>query len=186
MRSYAKLLHAGRKAITAEDRGAEITLGGMFGTPLGGRKPGIAAWDFLAKLYKRGAKRDFDAVAPHPYAPHFDDVLLQIDLLRDEMRHAHDRKAQLRITELGWASDGPKHPLNRGRQGQADRLTEAFQYFVRKRKKLNIRSLDWYSWRDNNSGGSALCEWCPFSGLLDDDLNPKPALRAFTKFTGGS
>lgn len=184
--AYAKLLKAGHAAITSEDRGAEIILGGMFGTPQGGRKPGIAAWDFLSRLYQRGAKRHFDAVAPHPYAPKFDDVLLQVELLRDEMRKANDRSADLRITELGWASGGPKHPLNRGRRGQADRLAEAFRYFINKRKKLNVRSLNWYSWRDNSGADSGVCSWCPFSGLLDEDLNAKPALRAFTNFTGGS
>lgn len=185
-RAYAKLLHEGHKAIAAQDKGAQIVLGGMFGTPLGGRKPAIAAWDFLGRLYKRGAKRDFDAVAAHPYAPRFDDVVLQVDLLRDEIRKAHDQGADLRITELGWASGGPKHPLNRGKQGQAQRLTQVFRYFISKRRKLRIRSLDWYSWRDNTTAGNALCSWCPYSGLFDDDLNPKPALRAFTKFTGGS
>jgi hypothetical protein len=184
--SYAKLLHAGRHAITSEDRGAKIILGGMFATPRGGRKPAIAAWDYLADLYDRGAKRDFDAVAPHPYAPQFKNVLAQVELLRDEMLAAHDRRAELWITEIGWASDGPANPLNRGRAGQAQRLRQAFSYFERKRRKLNIANVDWYSWRDNSGSGSALCDWCPFSGLLDDDLSPKPALRAFTKFTGGT
>ena len=186
VRAYAQLLRAGRKAIASEDRGAEIVLGGMFGTPFQGNKPNIAAWDFLAKLYDLGAKRDFDTVAPHPYAPSFDDVVLQVELLRDEMRQARDGQADLRITELGWASGGPQHPLNRGRRGQADRLSQAFRYFVRKRKKLDLRSLSWYSWRDNPGGAAALCTWCPYSGLLDDELESKPALRAFTKFTGGS
>lgn len=186
VRNYAELLHAGRKAITAEDEGAEIILGGMFGTPRGGQRPAIAAWDYLAKLYDKGAKRDFDGVAPHPYAPKFESVVLQIELLRDEMKAAGDGRADLWITELGWASDGPPNPLNRGPAGQADRLKQAFRYFVEKRKKLNIRNVDWYSWRDNSGSGTALCEWCPYSGLVDDDLNPKPSLRAFTKFTGGS
>ena len=186
VKNYAKLLRAGRKAITARDKGADIILGGMFGTPRGGQKPAIAAWDYLAKLYDKGAKRDFDGVAPHPYAPKFESVVLQIDLLRDEMRAARDGKADLWITEIGWASGGPPNPLNRGPAGQAARLKQAFKYFVKKRKRLNIRNVDWYSWRDNSGSGTALCEWCPYSGLVDDDLNAKPSLRAFTNFTGGS
>jgi hypothetical protein len=183
---YAKLLHAGRRAITSEDKGAEIILGGMFGTPRGGQKPAIAAWDYLAKLYDKGAKSDFDGVAPHPYGPKFENVVVQIKLLRDEMRAAGDGRADLWITEIGWASDGPPNPLNRGPAGQADRLTEAFKYFVKKRERLNIRSVDWYSWRDDSSAGAGLCEWCPYSGLFDDELSAKPSLKAFTKFTGGS
>lgn len=185
--AYADLVDAGRKGIASEDRGAQVVLGGMFGTPLQGTRPAIAAWDFLEKLYAiKGAKRDFDGVAAHPYAPQFDNVVAQVDLLRDEMVDAGDREADLWITEIGWASDGPSHPLNKGPEGQADRLKQSFRYFLKKRKKLNIRNVDWYSWRDDPGSGSALCAWCPHSGLFDDNLGAKPSSRAFTNFTGGS
>ena len=183
---YAELLHAGRRAITSEDAGAKIILGGMFGTPRGGQRPAIAAWDYLAKLYEKGAKPDFDGVAPHPYAPKLKSVKLQIKLMREAMSDAGDDDADLWITEIGWASGGPDNPLNRGDEGQADRLTETFKYFVKKRKRLNIRNVDWYSWRDESASGAGLCEWCPYSGLLREDLTAKPSLKAFTKFTGGS
>jgi hypothetical protein len=187
VKAYAKLLDASHRAITRVDRKAEIVLGGMFGTPLGGRKPAVAAWDFLAKLYRRqGVKHDFDGVAPHPYASKLNKVLAQIDLIRDEMIAAGDRNADLWITELGWASGGAPNPLNRGLAGQADRLTEAFRYFTKKRRKLNIALLTWYSWRDNSATNAGLCEWCPESGLLREDGTTKPSYDAFTEFTGGS
>jgi GH35 family endo-1,4-beta-xylanase len=183
---YAKLLHAARRAITSEDTGAEIILGGMFGTPQGGLRPAIAAQEYLSKLYDRGAERDFDGVAPHPYAPRYENVVAQVESIRATMKEAKDGHADLWITEIGWASDGPATPLNRGPRGQAERLEQAFKYFVRNRKRLNVRNVDWYSWRDDSSAGAGLCEWCPYSGLFDDDLEAKPALKAFTKFTGGS
>jgi hypothetical protein len=186
VKAYANLLDSAHRAITAADPGAEIILGGMFGTPLGGRKPAVSAWDFLAKLYRRkGARKDFDGVAPHPYASRFSKVRAQIDLLRDAMVDANDADAALWITELGWASGGAPNPLNRGLAGQADRLTEAFKYLIKKRKSLNIRNLTWYSWRDNSSTDAQLCEWCPRSGLLNEDRSPKPSFDAFTAFTGG-
>jgi|GEM_PF-1807440 len=191
--AYAKVLEAGHDAIVAEDPDAEIILGGMFGTPLQGQKPAIAAWDYLEKLYKvKGAKKSFDGVAPHPYAAKFSQpgsqrsVLGQIELFRDEIKDARDRNASLWFTELGWASGGPPNPLNRGEAGQAKRLKEAFKYFKRKRGRWNIETVDWYSWRDNSTAGEALCEWCPKSGLFSESLEPKPSWNAFTKFTGGS
>jgi len=185
VKAYAKLLDVSEEAISAEDRGAKIILGGMFGTPLGGQKPAIAAWDFLARLYKqRGAKKDFDGVAPHPYASKLSKVLAQIDLIREEMKRAGDRGGELWITELGWASGGPPNPLNRGLAGQADRLTEAYRYFLRKRRKLNVENVTWYSWRDNSSTTAGLCEWCPKSGLLNEDHSAKPSFDAFRKLTG--
>ncbi len=124
------------------------------------RRPqaGISAWDYLGRLYDvKGAKKHFDGVAPHPYAAKLDKVLVQIDLLRDEMIAAGDRRTDLWITEIGWASGGAPNPLNRGLQGQADRLREMFSYFKRKRNKLGIRNVDWYSWRDNvNPDGGAV------------------------------
>ena len=187
VRGYAKLLAAGHEAITAVDDQAEIVLGGMFGTPLGGRKPGIAAWNFLGKLYdRRGITKRFDGVAPHPYAARFSEALLQVERFREVMVEAGDGDADLWITELGWASAGVPDPLNRGPQGQADRLTQAFKYFLKKRTQLNIRSVSWYSWRDNPDSGAGLCTWCPYSGLVTADLTDKRSLKAFTRFTDGS
>lgn len=187
VKAYAKLLDSAHDAITGADPGAEIILGGMFGTPLGGRKPALAAWDYLAKLYQqKGAKQNFDAVAPHPYASKFSKVLAQIDLIRDVMVQAHDANTALWITELGWASGGAPNPLNRGLAGQADRLEEAFRYLIKKRKQLQIENVTWYSWRDNSTTGVGLCEWCPKSGLLNEDGSTKPSYDAFTEFTGGS
>jgi hypothetical protein len=187
LRNYARLLDAGHAAITAIDAHAEIVLGGMFGTPLGGRRPAISAWDFLDQLYRvKGTRHDFDGVAAHPYASKLDKVLSQIKAIRKEMKRAGDGDTSLWITELGWASGGPPNPLNRGLAGQAERLADSFRYFERKRRGLDIRTVAWYSWRDDSRPDAPLCEWCPKSGLLTDDLAPKPALKAFTRLTGGS
>jgi hypothetical protein len=187
VKAYAHLLDVSHRAITRADPGARVILGGMFGTPLGGQKPAIAAWDFLAKLYRQpGAKRDFDGVAAHPYGSKLSKVLAQVDLLRDAMTEARDAETDLWITEIGWASGGAPSPLNRGLAGQADRLDEAFRYFVRKRKRLGLVNVTWYSWRDNSATGVGLCEWCPESGLLNEDGTTKLSYDAFTEFTGGS
>jgi hypothetical protein len=186
VKAYARLLDAAHAAIRGADPKATVILGGMFGTPLGGRRPALSAWDFLAKLYaQKGAKKDFDAVAPHPYAAKLSKVVAQIDLLRDVMVDAKDANTELWITELGWASGGPPNPLNRGLAGQADRLTEAFKYFIKKRRALNVANVTWYSWRDNSSTDVGLCEWCPKSGLLNEDRSTKPSFDAFTDLTGG-
>jgi hypothetical protein len=183
---YAKLLEASDKAIGSVDAKADVVMGGMFGTPLQGRKPAIAAWEFIERLYDiRGARKSFDAIAPHPYASSMKKVRAQMELIRNEIKKARDRGVKLYITELGWASGGPAHPLNKGTQGQAERLREAFNFFLAKRRAWNVETVTWYSWRDN-PGGGGLCEWCPRSGLLREDLSEKPAWRAFVKYTGGS
>jgi hypothetical protein len=186
VKRYAKLVTAAHDGIKSVDPGAEVILGGMFGTPLGGRKPGIAAWDFLAKLYDvAGIKKEFDGVAIHPYAAKLSKVSLQVDKMRESMKSGHDTKTDIWITELGWASSGPTNPLVRGSKGQADRLQEAFDYFLSKRRAFHVQTVIWYSWQDTQRGGSP-CEWCAGSGLLTQSGTTKPAYDAFVGYTGGS
>jgi hypothetical protein len=185
VREYAELLDAAHEAIRERDPAATVILGGMFGTPFGGLRPGIAAWDFLARLYRlNGAKRDFEAVAPHPYAARFAEVKAQINRFREQMVDAGDGRAELWITELGWASGGTPHPLNRGLAGQARRLRQSFRYLIDKRRRLGVRNVTWYSWRDNRATDAGLCVWCPQSGLLYENHSGKPAFDAFREFTG--
>jgi hypothetical protein len=185
--AYARMVVAGDDAISSLDPGAEIVLGGMFGAPLGGRKPGISAPRFLARLYRRpGIEPSFDGVAAHPYGGSFGRVRAQVKRLRERMVVAGDGDTGLWITELGWASGGAPDPLNRGPRGQARRLTQSFKYFVKKRGRQNIRGVNWYSWRDNSDPDAGLCTWCPQSGLMTAELSGKPSQKAFKRFTSGS
>jgi polysaccharide biosynthesis protein PslG len=185
VKHYAKLLKAAHNGISSVDPSAEVLVGGMFGTPLHGRKPAISSWNFLAKLYDvKGSKKYFDGVSIHPYAPKLVNVQLQVDKMRDAMKAAHDTGAEIWITEVGWASGGPTNPLVRGNRGQAQRLNEAFDYFLSKRRAFHIRTVIWYSWQDTTDRGP--CEWCQGSGLLKQNGAEKPSYHAFTDFTGGS
>ncbi len=187
VRAYARVLGAAHAAITRRDPGARVIVGGMFGTPFGGLPPGIAAWDFLARLYRvPGARRDFDGVAVHPYGAGLGRVKSQIERFRTRLEAAGDGRTELWVTELGWASGGLPHPLNRGLRGQATRLRQAFRYLVRNRRQLRLANVTWYSWRDDPAPDAGLCAWCAESGLLAADGAAKPALEAFTEFTGGS
>lgn len=184
--SFAEVLSTAAEAIRDRDPEAEILLGGMFGTPLGGEAPGIAAQEYLRELYEiEGTDGAFDAVAAHPYAAHQQKVESQVELLREEMVRAGDGDAELWVTELGWASSGPDVPLNRGPEGQAKALDEAYRYFLEKREEWNIEAVVWYSWRDTSVD---ICDWCGGSGLFPEDSleEPKPAWDAFTALTGGT
>jgi len=185
VRVYARMLKAAHEAISTVDPDAKVILGGMFGKPLGGLKPVIPAADFLAQLYQRPhLDRAFDGVAAHPYGPRMKAVRFQVELMRRRIRRAGD-DAKLWITEIGWASGGPAHPLNRGPEGQARRLRKAFAYLLAQRKRLRIATVDWYAWRDTPDSVPNLCVWCTHSGLLSADGVPKPAFAAFAQMAGG-
>jgi hypothetical protein len=169
--------------IRGEDPGARILLAGLFGTP-GGGPGGIFLPRYLKRLYRvPSVEENFDAVALHPYAPRIDGMKAQIELARREMKRAGDAQADLWITELGWASDGPQEvQAVKTERGQARLLEDAFGVLQKRRRRWNIIGVNWFSLRDTPKKKSP-CYGCPFTGLLERDGNPKPAWRAFVEFT---
>jgi hypothetical protein len=183
--AYAELLKITHRALTEVDPGAEIVLGGMFGTPRG--KGGIKAWKFLKRLYKtKGVKSAFDGVAIHPYSPDVKGISTQIERFRQVLKQKRDKKADLWVTELGWGSS-PKGRLGVGTKKQAKLLKKSFKLLQKRRGKWNIGGVMWYTWRDLPAGESP-CDWCRTAGLFPDSGfdNPKPAFKQFVRFTGGS
>ena len=174
-RTYAKLLRASSRAITGEDRRAEIILGGM--AELSGSRKAVPGSKYLADLYRvKRVERSFDSAAVHPYAAKADRAVGQVRRFRQVMNHAGDRRGGLWITEGGWSSSSGPNPLEVGPRGQAERLREALGAYRRQRGALNLHEVLWYSWRDSADGG---CAWCAHSGLLSARGRPKPAFRAF-------
>jgi hypothetical protein len=175
-REYAKLLKAAARAIKTRDRRAEIVLGGMFGTPSG--RGAMTAWDYLKRLYRvRGIKRSFSTVALHPYARGLRGIKEQIAKVRKVMRQHGDRRAGLRLTEIGWGS-GPKaaSPYNKGTTGQATMLRKLFGLLEAKRRAWKIKGVNWFAWRDNPG---VPCSFCPTAGLFTEGGTAKPAWGAF-------
>ena len=60
------------------------------------------------------------------------------------------------MTELGWGSDSFQTRWERGPQGQADELDEAFEMLGGHRISWRIGGVWWFSWADID-GGFALC-----------------------------
>ena len=79
-------------AIGARDPSADVVLGGM--AELAGSRKAIAgARSTSQKLYRvKGAKKDFDGVAPHPYGARSTKVSAQVELYRNVMKQAGDGK----------------------------------------------------------------------------------------------
>ena len=178
---YAKLLSAAAKAIHSRDSGADVVLGGM--AELAGSHKAIEGSKYLAKLYDvKGASKSFDGVAPHPYGKSINKVTGQIDLYKDVIKKAHDKKVGLWITEIGAGSKSGGNPLNVGEKGQAKLLKKIYKYFLKQRKKLHVQQVDWYSWQDSPQ---SICAWCSSSGLLSTSGEREAVARTFVKFTGG-
>ncbi len=186
---YGKLVEVSRQAIKSVDPGAKILLGGMFALPSHGPPQAYPAYKFLSLMYKRtpGIKADFDGVALHPYATKYQYLAPEIDQVRAALKSSGDNGVPLWITELGWSSGHPTrangfNSFEKGPQGQAKQLKGAFNLFRRNQGKWHIQRAYWFSLDD--APGS--CNFCDGSGLFGAGFAPKPAWRAFVKFTGGT
>jgi hypothetical protein len=172
---FARLLAVTRPAIRQADPGAEIVLGGLFGSPRQNLPLAMDAADFLRVLYRsRGVKADFDAVALHPYAADTADLRRQVEEVRATMVRHGDSRSGLYITELGWGSafNPQTVAFEVGLQGQARELRAAYGYLLANRNRLRLRQVDWFTWKD-------------LPGLFrrGEKFRPKPAWRAFVQIT---
>jgi polysaccharide biosynthesis protein PslG len=177
---YGKLLKISHDAIKSQDRGAKIVLAGM---------PGygavIEAWKFLDRLYRvHGIKRDFDAVALHPYSRSLHQLRQELMRMRRVMGHRGDAHTPLWITEIGWGSARSNGSLSRGPKGQKRLLQSSFNLLLDARHKWHIQRVLWYDWRDSTAfPPPSKCGFCPTAGLLRESGKPKPAFHAFKRFT---
>ncbi|MGH2985820.1 MAG: hypothetical protein ACRDLO_03920 [Solirubrobacterales bacterium] len=122
---YAELLTVAAEAIRGGDPGAEVLLGGLWHYPMAERQGGIQGSAFLEQLYGvPGIEAAFDGIAIHPYAARMAGVKAQVRQMVGIARAAGDEEVGTWITEVGWASGGRDHPLNRGPAGQARRLEQ--------------------------------------------------------------
>ena len=181
---YANLVIAGGEAVHAADPGARVILGGMIGEPGQEGKVTASGWEFLQAIYATpGAREAFDAIAVHPYGASMHSIKRILWHWRTELRTAGAAKDPIYVTEVGWASGGGEHPLNRGLRGQAEMIRRALSFFTEKVDRLNIANVDVYAWRDA-APGAPQCQWCAKSGLLHyEGRRPKPAWYAYTSFT---
>jgi hypothetical protein len=98
------------------------------------------------------------------------------------MNRRRDRRARIWITEMGWGDVGPAHRFIVGPVGQATRIKSSFALVSRLRRKLRLRGLVYYSWRDARPYPPLYKDaWGLHTGLLDVNGNPKPAFGTFSR-----
>jgi hypothetical protein len=179
---YARLLKVSRRAVRQADPRADIILGGLFGNPRQRPPHAMDATAFLDRLYRvRGIKATFDGVALHPYAADTRELRSLVGRVRATMIRHRDRRAGLYLTEVGWGSQfNPRVvAFEVGRRGQARELRSSYRYLIANRKRLGLRQVDWFTWKDITGA----CAFCDSSGLFrrGGAFRPKPAWRAFVR-----
>jgi hypothetical protein len=177
-KEYARMVRLAASEIRAHDPWTRILLGGMFGTP--GSEHSYTAWRFLRELYKvPGITNHFDGVAIHPYGRSIRAIRYQVDRIRKRMNRSGDRRTPLHVTEIGWASTRGPSIFHRGNpKGQRRMLARSFRFLLDNKRKLNLRSIYWHTWKDQRNPRKA-CSACGSMGLVRPDLSIKPAFKAY-------
>jgi hypothetical protein len=182
---YAKLLKITSRAIKSVQPGAKILLTGLFGEPNATGAKGMPASEFLDRLYRvPGIKSRFDAVALHPYAIDTEELQGMVEGVHEVTRENHDRPG-LFITEMGWGSQNnfEEVAFEQGIRGQVRELRGAYGYLIENQRRLNLKQVYWFSWKD----AALLCNFCDSVGFFREGerFKPKPSWHAFVRITGG-
>jgi hypothetical protein len=184
---YGKLVKISHRALSARDPGAKVILSGLFAHPKPSYPRGMDATRFLDGLYEvKGIRAAFDGVALHPYAATAKALKKMTEAIRRVMRRNRDGRTGLYLTEIGWGSQANSRvAFERGPQGQVKELKAAYGYLIGNRKRLNVKAVYWFSWKDQRGAGG--CSFCDSMGLFHhgSGFSPKPAWYSFVRFTGG-
>jgi hypothetical protein len=177
--AYSRMLRLTYAAIKKVSRSATVV---MAGEPYATQYS--VASSFYTALYKCGARKAFDVLALHDYAPNPPEALLRLQIVRGIMNAFHDQSKPIWVTEVGWASSGPPPPYSppyiAGLNGQRKYLLRFFGDVQRYRRSLGIGKVFWYGWRDVNWKVVGTPDfWGYHTSLLTYALQPKPALSAF-------
>lgn len=176
-REYVAMLRTVGRAIKEVEPGAEIVTAGL---PPSKLRSAVRLDRYLKQLYSAGAARWFDTLAINAYATNAKELETLLRDVRKLMNSRGDRRTPIWITELGWASSGPRHRFRVGRQGQAKRIRDSFKTVRRLRRSLRLRGLVYFGWRDGRPYAPLFeDEWGLHTGLLDVNGRRKPAYRAF-------
>jgi hypothetical protein len=177
--AYTAMVKAVHAAVRAVDPHATIVTAGLPDSKLG-MKPS----SFLKKMYKAGARGNFEALAANPYATTADGVFEILRGLRRVMAGKHD-KSPIWVTEIGWATAGGKAPFNLGKRGQSAMLAQTMPLLASHAKKLRLRGVVYYALRDLPVYAGGKDFWGLHTGLLDQRGLPKPALKLYRRVARG-
>lgn len=147
----------------------------------GAPKKDVDTGKYFHAMFKAGARKVFNALGLHSYEPHSQDMVDELYLARDALDDKGADEWSLYLTEWGWATGGPPsdHTLTESKQATA--ISNALKYFGEDRKKLKLKSVQYYSWTDLPPPPGAEDSWGLNTGLLRENLTAKPGLDAFAK-----
>ncbi len=171
---YAQMLKAVGAAIKQADPGAEIVTAGIPES-----RSGMPLPRFLKGVIRGGARSAFDTLAINPYATTPEGVYENFWKARRMLDRFKAKNIRIWATELGWATSGPSNPFNAGPLRQVRLITRTFPLLAGYAKRLKIRGVVYYAWRDAPIYEGGKDFWGLHTGLLTLNGAIKPGLAAY-------
>lgn len=179
---YGKFVKGTAGSIRGPATRSTLVLGGLPEQSPDGMNSNV----FLRRMYRVNRVRSrFDVVALHPYSRNALGTKGALIRLRETLRDLRDRRRAVWVTEVGYATDGPKRYFSvTTEKGQADKFQSTFRMFRSNRDRFNLGSVYWYGFRDLATYAQNTGNWTHYVGLYRKDGTPKPSCARYKRFTG--
>jgi hypothetical protein len=136
--------------------------------------------EFVEGMERANAASAYDVLAVHAFATDAGGAIEAVAAARRLLERGDD-DAPIWVTEIGWASGGPRSPFTVGEKGQAGRLRALLAGLAAQRRELGVRGVVYYDWKDARPFPGGKDFFGLHTGLLTIDGRAKPALAAFTR-----
>ena len=178
---YARMMRVVYPMMKRADRNAEIVSAGIPDSRLS--NPNV--WIWLERFYEADGGKWIDSLAFHPYARTAKDVFGKLRTVRELMARHGERRAGLWMTEIGWATSGPKSQYTLSESKAAYEIGSLFRRFAKNRRELRLRGMTYYTWRDKEPYPPRYLDiWGLHAGLHEVDGDRKRTYYAFKRAAG--
>jgi exo-beta-1,3-glucanase (GH17 family) len=137
-------------------------------------------------MYKAGAAKKMDGLAFHPYAHNASGTMDKLKKVRKFMNKHGDKGAKIWVTEIGWATAGPKSEFRLGEGQTATQIKKVVPALWKARKGLKVGGFQYYTWSDKTACSTCIANhWGYYAGLIKLDGTHKKTFAAFKKAVRG-
>ncbi|HEX3316739.1 MAG TPA: hypothetical protein VHR88_01895, partial [Solirubrobacteraceae bacterium] len=175
---YTALLKATADGLRSVDPGADIVTAGLPYSKLRGT---LSPERFLSGMYAAGAQGSFNTLAVHPYSDTVGRMVVALKRMRRVLVRGGDSGVPIWVTEVGWASGGPKSVFTVSKGKQASLIASMVRTMARDRQSIGMRGVVVHTLRDQRPGPNDHDYWGFHAGLFDLKGKAKPALAALRR-----
>jgi polysaccharide biosynthesis protein PslG len=173
--AYAALLRGAADGLHSVDPQAEIVTAGL---PYSADRRTMSPEKFLKGMYAAGGRGAFTTLAVHPYSDTVKRMVVALARMRRVMVRNGDAGVPIWVTEVGWATSGPRSVFTVNRKRQAQLIAQTARVLSHQRRRLRLRGFVIYNVRDSKPTAGDHDFWAFHAGLFDLEGRAKPAVKS--------